>query len=95
MHERWPAPSDMLRNTTAVHVWDDWSVAKPREECQRLTFEFHSTDGSEPLAGGCRRGYRQEQNVKCQEKFVKGLAALEKKIAREHKARAKALKAAA
>lgn len=82
MHERYPTPSEMLANTRpSVNVWDDWSVAKPRGECQPFTFTFAAP--------------HDERDVKAQEKFTKALGTLERKIAREQKTRAKKLKVAA
>ena len=81
MHDRYPLPSEMranLRPSRQVH--DDWSVAKPRKECQTFTYLFHDASTS----------YRPEANLKAQERFAKQLGVLERKQAREAKKRAKA-----
>jgi len=77
MHERYPTPSEMLATTRpSRQIHDDWSVAKPREECQPFTFTLYS----------------DHPHVKGQQKFVKAFEVLQRKITREQKARAKKLK---
>ena len=62
---------------------------KPREECQPFTFELHDPNTSTRATVQVGRSYRlrsktftPEDNRKAQEKFIKQLAALEKKRAK-------------
>lgn len=65
-------------NHRVKNVWDDWSLAKPREECIPFTY----TLDADPRHGG--------PNLQGQSKFVKGLEKLTKLEAREAKRKAKA-----
>ena len=78
-HEKWPAPSDWTRfQRPSRQIHDDWSVAKPREECTPFTYSFATP--------------RDDKDVREQERFVKKLGTLRKKEAAEAKRRAKGKK---
>ena len=78
-HEKWPAPSDWTRfQRPSRQIHDDWSVAKPREECIPFTYSLATP--------------RDDKDVKAQERFVKKLGTLRKKEAAGAKRRAKGKK---
>lgn len=63
-------------NVRVANVWDDWSVAKPREKCQPFTYTLHSIEDDPYLA---RDPYYRDLAVKGQQKFLKALAAKPRK----------------
>ena len=74
MSESWSL-SDQLKWSRAAYVHDDWSVAKPREECKPFEYVIASTDLSPHIP-------RDRQDLKARETVA---AKIEKELARKRK----------